>query len=194
MMFFWESAGPFFWPLLACSVVATLVILERSWALLRVRVVPPALIRGLIEGKSPAEYGKRSLLGRILDLKNRARSDDRQWEALAKLEMHRLERGLVVLEIVIAIAPLLGLLGTVTGLVKVFANISPETGLPDPGIFAEGVAMALVTTGLGLAIAIPTLVFNSYFQRKVDNFIAEIEAVLVLDEGATRADDGEKSS
>ena len=190
MTFLWESAGFFFWPLLGCSLVALTVILERFRALLTHRVVPPQLIRALAGGHQPGERGNDSVLGRILALRGTGPAEHPAWEALARLEVHRLERGLVVLEVVIAIAPLIGLLGTVTGLVKVFAHISPETGMPDPAMFAEGVAMALVTTGLGLAIAIPSLVFHGYFQRKVDNFAVEIEAALALS-ARSRSEDGD---
>jgi biopolymer transport protein ExbB len=86
-----------------------------------------------------------------------------------------MERGLFILEIVVSAAPLIGLLGTVTGLVTVFGQISPETGLPDPAAFVEGVSMALTTTILGLAIAIPALAFNSFLNRRVDTFEAQLE-------------------
>jgi biopolymer transport protein ExbB len=89
-----------------------------------------------------------------------------------------MERGFVFLEIIVGAAPLLGLLGTVTGLVKVFSNISPETGLPDQTAFTQGIALALTTTVLGLTIAIPCLVGSGYLQRRVETYAVQIESLL----------------
>ena len=85
-----------------------------------------------------------------------------------------MERGLFLLDIVVTAAPLIGLLGTVTGLIQVFANVSPDTGMPDPDIFVRGIALALTTTMLGLSIAIPALVGNSYLNRRIDFLEAQI--------------------
>ena len=81
-------------------------------------------------------------------------------------------------EIIIGAAPLLGLLGTVTGLVTVFGNISPETGLPDQASFTQGIALALTTTVLGMAVAIPCLVGNGYLQRKVETYAVQLDSLL----------------
>ena len=89
-----------------------------------------------------------------------------------------MERGLVFLEIIVGAAPLLGLLGTVTGLVKVFSNVSIDTGLPDPASFTQGIALAMTTTVLGLSVAIPCLIANSYFQRRVETYAVQIESLL----------------
>lgn len=99
-------------------------------------------------------------------------------KAYARLEVNRMERGLVFLEIVVGAAPLLGLLGTVTGLVTVFGNVSLDTGLPEPALFTKGIAMAMTTTVLGLSVAIPCLIANSYFQRRVETFAVRIESLL----------------
>lgn len=174
-----EGTGFFLYPLLFCAIVAFFVIVERLLILSSPRVCPTPLLKSLADGKVPADPG-RSMLGRMIALSRDHRGDDEAIGALARLEANRLQRGLVVLEIVIAIAPLLGLLGTVTGLITVFGNISPETGMPDPGMFVEGVALALMTTGVGLAIAIPGLVFHGYFQRKAETFTIELESALAL--------------
>lgn len=174
-----EGTGFFLYPLLFCVIVAFFVVIERLLVLSSARVCPPSLLKMLAAGKVPAEPGQ-SMLGRMISIAREHEGDDEAIAALARLEANRLQRGLVVLEIVIAIAPLLGLLGTVTGLITVFGNISPETGMPDPGMFVEGVALALMTTGVGLAIAIPGLVFHGYFQRKAENFTIELESALAL--------------
>ena len=98
--------------------------------------------------------------------------------AYARLEVNRMERGFVFLEIIIGAAPLLGLLGTVTGLVQVFGNVSLDTGMPDPSAFTQGIALALTTTVIGLAVAIPCLVANSYLQRKVETYAVQFESLL----------------
>ncbi len=85
-----------------------------------------------------------------------------------------MERGLFLLEVVIGAAPLLGLLGTVTGLTQVFGGFSAETGLPEPEAFIKGIALALNTTILGLAIAIPALAAHSYLLRRVESLAARI--------------------
>ena len=89
-----------------------------------------------------------------------------------------MERGLFLLEVVIGAAPLLGLLGTVTGLTQVFGNFSAETGLPDPGAFIQGIALALNTTILGLAIAIPSLGAHAYLLRRVESLAARISVAV----------------
>jgi biopolymer transport protein ExbB len=89
-----------------------------------------------------------------------------------------MERGIPYLEVIYAAAPLIGLTGTVTGLLQVFSQISPETGLPDPAAFTKGVALALSATVIGLSIAIPSLVGAGFLQRKVENYAARIDLLL----------------
>ncbi|MCH8474917.1 MAG: MotA/TolQ/ExbB proton channel family protein [Opitutales bacterium] len=183
-----EGTGLFLYPLLFCAIVAFFVVVERLLVLSSGRICPPALLKSLANGKVPADPGK-SMLGRIVSISRDYEGDDEAIGALARLEANRLQRGLVVLEIVIAIAPLIGLLGTVTGLITVFGNISPDTGMPDPGMFVEGVALALMTTGVGLAIAIPGLVFHGFFQRKAETFTIQLESALALVRAADKEED-----
>jgi len=89
-----------------------------------------------------------------------------------------MERGIPYLYIIYAAAPLLGLTGTVTGLLRVFSQIAPDTGLPDPVAFTKGVALALSATVLGLSIAIPALVGGGYLERKVESYGVQIESLL----------------
>lgn len=166
-----EDAGVFAWPLLLCSVLALIIILERAVALRASRVIPKKYQEAFLHGEVPRE-GDRTVMGRIVAAFHEGQLDSDQLKAVARLQVTRLERGLFILEIVVSAAPLLGLLGTVTGLVQVFGQIDPNSGLPDPKLFTEGVALALTTTMIGLTIAIPTLACYSYFQRRIDTFSA----------------------
>lgn len=170
-----QNAGIFAWPLGLCSLLATVIILERIFALRRSRIIPREYEVAFSQGDIPASGDDASVAGRILSFFHSGQLDSEQLKAFTRLQVTRMERGLFILEIVVSAAPLLGLLGTVTGLVKVFSQISPETGLPDPAAFVEGVSMALTTTILGLSIAIPALAFNSYLNRRVDTFEAQLE-------------------
>lgn len=170
-----QNAGIFAWPLGLCSLLATIIILERLFALRRSRIIPRGYEEAMSRGAIPPSAGDDSVAGTILEAYERSDLDAEQLKALTRLQVTRMERGLFILEIVVSAAPLLGLLGTVTGLVRVFSQISPETGLPDPAAFVEGVSMALTTTILGLAIAIPALAFNSYLNRKVETYEAQLE-------------------
>jgi biopolymer transport protein ExbB len=170
-----RNAGIFAWPLGLCSLLATVIILERIFALRRSRIIPREYEVAFSQGDIPSTGDGASVAGRILEFFHAGQLDSEQLKAFTRLQVTRMERGLFILEIVVSAAPLLGLLGTVTGLVKVFSQISPETGLPDPAAFVEGVSMALTTTILGLTIAIPALAFNSYLNRRVDTYEAQLE-------------------
>lgn len=170
-----EKAGIFAWPLGLCSVLATVIIIERMFALRRGCIIPRHYEQAFTQGDIPAQGDSRSVTGRILQFYHSGRLDSEQLKAYTRLQVTRMERGLFILEIVVSAAPLIGLLGTVTGLVQVFGQINPDTGLPDPTSFIEGVSLALTTTVLGLAIAIPALAFNSYLNRRVDTFEAQLE-------------------
>lgn len=172
---FFHDAGIFAYPLLLCSVLATFIIVERLIALRRSKVIPSALSDRLIAGEVPEEGDLRSVAGRIVAFYHDPHSDVDQLKAFSRLQISRMERGLFILEIVVSAAPLIGLLGTVTGLVGVFDKISPETGMPEMGAFREGVALALTTTMIGLAIAIPALAFNSYLGRRIESYEAQLE-------------------
>jgi biopolymer transport protein ExbB len=170
-----ENAGIFAWPLGLCSLLATVIIIERLFALRRRRIFPGLYENAFTMGTVPEHGDEDSVAGRIVNFYHMGKLDAEQLKAYTRLQVTRMERGLFILEIVVSAAPLIGLLGTVTGLVTVFGQISPETGLPDPAAFVEGVSMALTTTILGLAIAIPALAFNSFLNRRVDTFEAQLE-------------------
>lgn len=171
-----SGAGIFIYPLALCSFLAVFIVVERLFALRTERVMPGSVITPLLAGKRPEVTSlKESAAGRIAAFFFDQSPDPDALKAYGRLEVTRLERGLFLLEIVIAAAPLLGLLGTVTGLIQVFAYYTPDKGLPDPGVFTQGIALALTTTMIGLAIAIPSIVGNNYLQRRVETLAARLD-------------------
>lgn len=172
-----QGAGIFIYPLAACSLVGGFIIAERLYALRKSAITPGDLTEGIMNG-DPISGGSQSALGRIVGYWHRHKGDEGAVKAYARLEINRMERGFVYLEVIIGAAPLLGLLGTVTALVKVFGNVSADTGLPDPAAFTQGISLALATTVLGLAIAIPCLIASGYLQRRVETYAVELESLL----------------
>lgn len=173
-----RDAGIFVWPLFICLALAIFIVVERVVALRPSRIIPRHLRDQIISGTLPKEADVQSVAGRILIFFQDPLIDADQLKAYARLQLSKMERGFFVLDIVVGAAPLLGLLGTVTGLVEVFANLSPDTGMPEMGAFREGVALALTTTMMGLSIAIPALAFNSYLNRRVDEYAAQLEVAV----------------
>jgi biopolymer transport protein ExbB len=175
--------------LLATSVVALTFIIERGLALRWDKVINPAVVRAV---QAFTEQGDLQQLVRTCDYYPspisrliRFASDHLEWpkheteevlQTRARHEVTRLERGLVVLEIIVGIAPLLGLVGTIYGLITLFANMG-QPGPDQQAHFAQGISLALYATLLGLCIAIPTLVAWSYFSRKVETLTIEMESL-----------------
>jgi biopolymer transport protein ExbB len=189
---FFRKGGVFMGLLLACSFVALTVVLLRAWALRRRSVIPPLVereINNLKPGESPEHLRRlaqddESALARIVAVAVRfpAGTKSEAMEVVqsrARQEIVRMESGLFILEIVVGIAPLLGLLGAVSGLVRVFSNIgSGAMSTSDLKGIASGIGEALSTTIVGLAIAIPALIAFSYFSRRVERLAVEMEALL----------------
>ncbi len=190
---FFENGGVFMYFLAACSLVSVAVIVLRALALRRNLVVPP-FIEGEIEAIHPGDVAAAavrlarvvendpSALGRIVQVALRHLSwpKSENVEAVqtrAQHEIVRLETGLFVLEVIVGIAPLLGLLGAVSGLVTVFAAFGADAASQDPRGIAKGISEALSTTIVGLAIAIPSLIAYSYFSRKIETMAAEMESL-----------------
>lgn len=170
-----KNAGFYVYPLGIFSCMAFFVIIERLIALRHAIVMPDALVKSILTGEvfdMPEDKGSAG--GRIVSFLKEKNPDAEALKAFAQWEVSRLERGLFILDIVVAAAPLLGLLGTVHGLIGVFSHFSPDTGLLDPNKFIEGASLALTTTMLGLGIAIPALVGNSYLTRRVDVLAARL--------------------
>lgn len=175
MLNIFQGAGIFLYPLALCSILAVFIIIERLVALRSGKILPKSLVDKFVTGEVLDMDGDHhSVGGRILFFYQLNRPDPEALKAFASLETTRLERGMFILEIVVGAAPLLGLLGTVTGLIQVFAGIDPASGMPDPTLFMQGIALALTTTMIGLSIAIPALVGNSYLTRRVDMLTAQI--------------------
>ena len=172
-----NGAGLLIYPLGICSFAMVFIICERTYALRTNAVMPQDLVDAIIRNK-PYSGGKHSVLARILDFAEEHEHDEDAVKAFARLEINRMERGIPYLDIIYAAGPLLGLTGTVTGLLRVFSQISPDTGLPDPVAFTKGVALALSATVIGLSIAIPALVGGGYLQRKVETYAVRIDSLL----------------
>lgn len=171
------------------SVVGTAVVIWRAWMLRWNAVVPPEVVEALAGCRTPEELnslralcGKTpSPLGRLIQLAAgrldwSKEENVESLEIAARHEIVHLERGLVVLEIIVGIAPLLGLVGTIAGMMTVFGDLG-QTGLNDATKLANGIALILRATLAGLLIAIPSLIFWSYFTKKVEVLAVEMETL-----------------
>jgi biopolymer transport protein ExbB len=186
----WEivrAGGPLMWPIIACSIGAAAIILERLWTLQEKRVLPRDLMQKVwqlveanqINDKVVAVLEQNSPLGKVLaaGLANRHRSREVMMERLedaGRHVVHELERFLNTLGTIAAVSPLLGLLGTVTGIIKAFEAIQ-EGGMGDPRMLSGGISEALITTAAGLIVAIPALMAYRYLRGKVDRIVIEME-------------------
>ncbi len=177
MIEIFKGAGFLIYPLAICSFAMVYIICERTYSLRTNAVMPQDLVDAIIQNK-PYSGGRHSVLARILEFAEEHRHDEDAVKAFARLEINRMERGIPYLDVIYAAGPLLGLTGTVTGLLQVFSQIAPDTGLPDPVAFTKGVALALSATVIGLAIAIPALVGGGYLGRKVENYAVRIDSLL----------------
>lgn len=172
-----REAGLLIYPLGVCSLVAIFIIVERLVALRRSAVIPEHLAEAVIEGRPPTG-DKRSALGRILEFAARHTGDVEATKAYARLEVIKMERGVSYLDTIYAAAPLIGLIGTVTGLLGAFSVVDPQTRMPDPVQFTESVGYALSATVLGLCIALPALIGGGHLRRVVDKHAAQLDVLL----------------
>lgn len=172
-----REAGLLIYPLGLCSIVATFIIVERMVALRKSAVIPEDLAEAVIEGRAPIG-DKRSALGRILNFASRHIGDVDATKAYARLEVIKMERGVSYLDTIYAAAPLIGLIGTVTGLLGAFSVVDPQTRMPDPVQFTESVGYALSATVLGLCIALPALIGSGHLQRLIDKHAAQLDVLL----------------
>ena len=181
-----QASGWPIWPLLLASILAVAIIIERAWTLRRKRINPPGLLDSVLEelrrGASPLELAQRleghSPLGRVLaaGLRKYGSSREVMKEAIedaGRVVAHELERYLTALGTIAAISPLLGLLGTIVGMIEIFASQSAAGANPQQ--LAHGISVALNTTGLGLIIAIPATIFWRHFRAYVDSLVIEME-------------------
>lgn len=170
-----QGAGWFIYPLGLAWFVALFIMIER-YLVLRKNCRIPVFREDILEHYLDTDFQqKTTVFQRMLRFYRRVHPDENTLQSFILLEISHLQRGFFLLEVVITAAPLLGLLGTVTGLIQVFGNVSVETSMPSSASFVSGISLAMTTTMLGLIIAIPTLVVYSYFVRKVESFYSQIE-------------------
>lgn len=180
-----KDGGVFAWVLAGMSMVSVAFILERAWALRRARVMPPSLASMLRSADASTLRGacqaQPSPLARLVTavLEHLGEPKDDNMASLqvqARREVLGLERGLVALEIIVGIAPLLGLVGTVYGIIPLFGDFGKAVS-GDNTLIAKGIGVALNKTLLGLMVAIPSLVAWSYFNKKVEVLAVELEVL-----------------
>jgi len=192
-------------PIILCSVLAVTLILERFWTLRENRITPPLLVEQIltlhqkkrINNEAIEKLYINSPLGRILAVGLRNRNGSRAIMKESIEEEGRqvaldLERFLNTLGTIASITPLLGLLGTVIGMIKVFAVIT-SLGVGDPKILADGISEALITTAAGLSVAIPSLMFYRYLRGRVDELLLKMEAQAVYMVEVIHGDRSEQS-
>jgi len=182
-----KSGGYLMAPIIICAIIAMGIILERFWTLRQKRVIPEDLTsqvwgwvrKDQLDQKQIQTLYQGSALGQILaaGLINRNRERTVLKDAIedtGRHVVHELERYLEMLGTVAAVTPLLGLLGTVIGMVKVFTAITTH-GVGNPTVLAGGIAEALITTAAGLTVAIPALIGYRYYRTRVDKLVVDME-------------------
>lgn len=193
-----QAAGWPIWPLIACSVLALALILERFIALQTTRVAPAKLLQEAIAVSSSgvpspdvvAHLAKSSALGEVLASGFRAMNTNPRCteadlratiEGTGRSVAHRLEKYLTALGTIASAAPLLGLMGTVIGMIEIFGaqvgtgGVGQALGGGNPAQLAHGISMALYNTAFGLMVAIPSLIFWRYFRSRVDAYLLTLE-------------------
>jgi biopolymer transport protein ExbB len=181
-----QAAGWPIYPLLLASIIAVALIIERSVTLRAVKIVPPTLLEQVVtvyqrQGVTQDvldKLAKDSPLGQVLSagLRNVKSPRDVMKEAIEEAggsAAHDLERFLTTLGTIASAAPLLGLFGTVIGMIEIFGSQGP-TGT-NPQQLAQGISIALYNTAFGIGIAVPSIIFYRHFRAKVDGFVVEME-------------------
>jgi biopolymer transport protein ExbB len=181
-----QAAGWPIWPLIVCSVIALAIIGERLWSLRSGLVMPRNLLDQVVQeyrqnGVSPEMINRlatHSPMGQIFGagLRNVNSTPAIMKEAIeeaGRAVAIELERFLTTLGTIAAIAPLLGLFGTVIGMIEIFGSQTPQGG--NPLVLAHGISIALYNTALGLVVAVPSMVFYRYFRAKVDTLLVDME-------------------
>ena len=182
-----KAGGWLMMPIILCSIAAFAICVERFWTLNPNKIAPPNLIAQVwiwlqnnqLDTQKMRELKKSSPLGQILaaGLSNSSHGRDVMKESIEEAAghvIHEMERYLSPLGTIAAITPLLGLLGTVIGMIRVFSDIMVE-GTGNAQILAGGISEALITTASGLCIAIPALIMHRFFHRRVDTIVVELE-------------------
>jgi biopolymer transport protein ExbB len=186
-----QAAGWPIWPLLICSIAALALVIERFSSLRTSKVAPPALLKEVVEVMHTTlpsadvvnKLAANSVMGSVLATGLRAamaepRITERAlrdaFESAGRAGVHQLERYLSTLGTIASAAPLLGLLGTVIGMIEIFGAQAP-TGAANPAMLAHGISVALYNTAFGLMVAIPALMFYRYFRSRVDGYTLDLE-------------------
>jgi len=182
-----QAGGWLMVPILICSIISAAICVERAWTLRTDQIAPKNLLAQVwnwirnnqLDNKRLRDLRAGSPLGQILaaGITNARKGREVMKESIEEVAghvVHDLERYLNTLGTVAAISPLLGLLGTVIGMIKVFTAIKLE-GTGNAAVLAGGISEALITTAAGLTVAIPSLFFYRFFQRKVDELVISME-------------------
>jgi biopolymer transport protein ExbB len=183
-----KSGGWMMWPLMICSIGAMAIIAERFWTLRKSKIVPEDLVVQVwklhkdnrLDDVTLRRLKASSPLGRIIaaGVGNSAHGREIMKESIedvGRQVTHDLERFLDALGLIAEVSPLLGLLGTVFGMIEIFSQLM-QHGAGDPTVLAGGISVALITTATGLSVAIPSLIFHRYFLRRVDEYVINMEA------------------
>ena len=189
-----QAAGWPIWPLIACSILALALVIERFISLKTSKVAPPKLLDEVLNVSrtsvpSPdvvSQLEQNSALGevlasgfRALNASPRCSEEDLRssMEGAGRVVAHRLERYLSALATIASAAPLMGLFGTVVGMIEIFGSQSPASGAAggNPAQLAHGISIALYNTAFGLMVAIPALIFWRYFRARVDGYLLTLE-------------------
>lgn len=181
-----EAAGWPIWPLIFASVVSLAIIAERFWALRSDMIAPKTLLpevrqwlkQGGVTKETCARLEQHSPLGEIFagaisNIGNSREVMKESVEESGRAVAHKLDRYLTTLGTIAAVSPLLGLLGTVIGMVELFGAFT-STG-HDVALFARGISVALYNTAMGIIVAVPSMIFYRHFRAKVDSLIVEME-------------------
>jgi len=189
-----QAAGWPIWPLIACSILALALIIERFISLKTARIAPPQLLEEVLSVSRSAvpapdvvsQLATNSALGevlasglRALNSNPRCSEDDLRstMEGTGRMVAHRLERYLSALATIASAAPLMGLFGTVVGMIEIFGSQTPAGGATggNPAQLAHGISVALYNTAFGLIVAIPSLIFWRYFRARLDDYLLTLE-------------------
>lgn len=189
-----QAAGWPIWPLIACSILALALVIERFISLKTLKVAPPKLLEEVLRVSRTSvptpdvvtQLEQNSALGEVLASGLRALNSDPRcseddlrssMEGAGRVVAHRLERYLSALATIASAAPLMGLFGTVVGMIEIFGSQAPSGGATggNPAQLAHGISIALYNTAFGLIVAIPALIFWRYFRGRVDEYLLTLE-------------------
>ena len=187
-----QAAGWPIWPLIVCSILALAIVIERLISLKTAKVAPPRLLEevlnvtraGIPSADVIQQLEKNSALGEVLASGLRALSTDPQcsdedlradMESSGRKVAHRLEHYLSALATIASAAPLMGLFGTVVGMIEIFGSQAPGASGGNPALLAHGISIALYNTAFGLIVAVPSLIFWRYFRGVVDAYLLHLE-------------------